>query len=156
MENLEIIIHPRIFSLVFLLPHFRVPIDLDTQIIPGLLPVYLTVGNIKNVLVPDLNPVGNLQQNDARGNVLRLGHPIRDHVVRRRPVEVANSGDFQGLFVQKAERGRLVYREDVVADARKVLVVLGPAEDGPRGGALWVEGALFQAGPGWQNAEKLF
>ena len=85
-------------------PSRLVPIYFNTEIVPALLPVHLTVGHGEQVLDAQRLAWRQLDDGDARRDVLVLRRPVRDDVVGRGPGEIGQSLDFHALLVQQAKR----------------------------------------------------
>lgn len=104
----------------FFLEFPSVPVYFDTQVVARLLPVNLTVSNIKKIFLPNLIPIGKFQKSHASRNIFVFGHPICHNIIswgpnhdqnllitirygickKRLPTEVTNSVDFYRFFVQ--------------------------------------------------------
>lgn len=61
MEDLKVIVHPGVLDIVLVLLNFGVTVDFNAEVVSGLLPVDLAVGNGEQVLGAYFGAVGDLQ-----------------------------------------------------------------------------------------------
>ena len=94
--------------------------------------MHSAVGDAEEVLDSHFVPRRQLQQDDAGGHVLVLGHPVCKNIFRRRPSKVLHTGHLDAALVQQTERGRFVNAESAIfGHSGEELVVVTPLENGP-------------------------
>merc|ERR1719438_563382 len=113
VEDLKVLIHSRVLD-VLVLQHLPVPVHLDTEIVSRLLPVHLAVRHIEQVLDPQLLPGGNLEDDDPRGNILGLTHPVGNDVVLGRPGESLETLDLDTFLVKKSKTWSFINRQNSI------------------------------------------
>uniref|UniRef100_A0A2M4C5N6 Putative secreted protein n=1 Tax=Anopheles marajoara TaxID=58244 RepID=A0A2M4C5N6_9DIPT len=117
-------LHIRVLLVLLILLRLRESIDLHAQIVTRLLPVDLAVGHVEQVLRAQLNLLRNGQQRHLRRYIHLFGNPVRDDVVRRRPVKVPDALDLDRFHVQQEERGRIVDVDLIVDQPGHVAVIV--------------------------------
>lgn len=87
---IELVFTYTVLKLVFLLNllGLGVAINLDTQVVPILLPVHLAVSDIEEIFDTQFLATGHLDESDSSWYVLLLRHPVCYDVVRGRPGKV--------------------------------------------------------------------
>lgn len=86
----ELVFTYTVLKLVFLinLLGLGVAIDLDTQVVPILLPVHLAVSDIEEIFDTQFLATRHLDESDSSWYVLLFRHPVGYDVVRGRPGKV--------------------------------------------------------------------
>mmetsp|Transcript_16995 Transcript_16995/g.24670 ORF Transcript_16995/g.24670 Transcript_16995/m.24670 type:complete len:251 (-) Transcript_16995:581-1333(-) len=102
--------------------------DFNAEVISIILPDHGALGDIEEVLLPQLLAVGELYEVNVGGGVAVLRRPVGNDVFGGAELELVNALGGEGALVQELHGGRFEYGDEVLAHACQVLVVMGPVE----------------------------